>query len=132
MDYRTLSDTTSKQYLLQQFAITDNYGIRKINEDYMVAMGTAYASRVGERFRITLNSGEVFTVITGDIKANKHTDLTNRYSPINSISGNLLEFIVDKNIIDEGVIKRGDLSYYEKFEGDVVKIEGLGNLFEQD
>ena len=130
MDYRTITDRDSEQYVMQQSAATGECGVRKFNEDYMVAMGTFYAERAGERFRIALDSGSVFTVITGDIKNPTHTDSTNRYSEIDGSSGNLLEFIVDGYAVDNMVVFLGDVSYYDKFEGDIVSIEYLGYAFE--
>ena len=69
MDYRTITDTSSPQYDLQQHAYTDSQGIRRVDGDVCVALGTAYADSCGERFEITLDSGNSFTAVVGDIKA---------------------------------------------------------------
>ena len=40
MDYRTITDTSSEQYAIQQNAWTDSRGLRRSCDDYLVAMGT--------------------------------------------------------------------------------------------
>lgn len=69
MDYRAITDKESVQYDLQQLAYTDSQGIRRIDGDVCVALGTGYADKCGERFEITLDSGNSFTAIVGDIKS---------------------------------------------------------------
>ena len=65
MDYRTITDTASRQYQLQQSAWTDDQGLRRLGEDYLVAMGTGWLNEgCGERFQVTLDSGAQFTTLT--------------------------------------------------------------------
>ena len=80
MDYRTITDTSSEQYAIQQNAWTDSRGLRRSCDDYLVAMGTGWLTEgCGDRFQVTLESGSVFTVRVGDIEADQHTDSTHRY-----------------------------------------------------
>lgn len=130
MDYRAITDKTSAQYKLQQEAYTDDKGIRLYQDYYIVAMGTYYTDKVGDTFKITLESGNSFNVIVGDIKADSHTDSYNMYSPIYNangelISANILEFIVDIDAISNQVKKLGTLSVYDEFKGNIVKIERI-------
>jgi hypothetical protein len=108
MDYRRITDKTSKQWELQQRAWTEERGFRKIGEHFLVAVGTFYADEVGKELLIEFEDGQKIKAIVGDIKQDKHTDSTNRYVPVN---GNIVEFIVDVEKLDPEVIRRGDVSW---------------------
>jgi hypothetical protein len=108
MDYRKITDKTSKQWKLQEQAWTEERGFRKIGEHFLVAVGTFYADEVGKELLIEFEDGQQIKAIVGDIKQNKHTDPTNRYVPVN---GNIVEFIVDVEKLDPEVIRRGDVSW---------------------
>ena len=128
MDYRKITDKSSAQYMLQMESYTDDMGLRKYEDHYIVAMGTYYSDNVGDTFKITLDNDTSFNVIIGDIKANCHTDSQNMYSPVydnngNLISANVIEFIVDTNKLDRSVTKLGTVSAYDDFKGNIVKIE---------
>jgi len=120
MDYRTITSPSSKQYALQQEAYTDpDTGIRMYDGCYMVALGTFYAQQAGERFHITLTSGVEFDAITGDIKADIHTDTMHQHR-----NGNIVEFVVDTRCISRTCKVMGDMSW-AGFKGQVAKIEKL-------
>ena len=128
MDYRKITDKTSAQYMLQMEAYTDDMGLRKYGDHYIVAIGTYYSDNIGDTFKITLDNDTSFNVIIGDIKADCHTDSQNMYSPVydnngNLISANVIEFIVDTNTLDRSVTKLGTVSAYDDFKGNIVKIE---------
>lgn len=130
MDYRCITDKTSAQYELQQFAWTDEDGFRRIGNDYIVAMGTYYAENVGDRFKITLDTDNEITVIIGDIKQDVHTDYFNQYTPIydeNGIffSGNVLEFIVDTDVLPKVPRRLGTVSYFNYLKGNIKSIERI-------
>ncbi|MGN0667226.1 MAG: hypothetical protein ACI4KF_11965 [Huintestinicola sp.] len=125
MDYRTITDKSSVQYRLQQEAYTDSMGIRRIDGDVCVALGTAYAEECGRRFEITLDTGEKFTAITADIKADSHTDPTNRYVELWEGSGDMVEFVVDTEKLDKHVRLMGSIGEYEQYSGNVVSIIDL-------
>ena len=119
MDYKKITDKSSKQWHLQQLAYTDSEGFRKFNGSYLVAVGTYYADEVGKEFRVTLDSGIVFHAMVGDIKQDIHTDANNQYVTMN---GNIMEFIVDVDKLDELTKKLGDVSN-SGLEGSIIKIE---------
>ena len=130
MDYRCITDKTSDQYELQQFAWTDKDGFRRIGDDYIVAMGTYYAENIGNRFKITLDTDNEITVIIGDIKQDIHTDYFNQYTPIydeNGIffSGNVLEFIVDTDVLPKIPRRLGTVSYFDNLKGNIKSIERI-------
>ncbi|MCM1524667.1 MAG: hypothetical protein NC120_09450 [Ruminococcus sp.] len=125
MDYRAITDTGSVQYDLQKQAYTDSQGIRRIDEDVCVALGTAYATDCGERFEITLDSGNIFTAIVGDIKADTHTDPSNSYVELWEGHGDMVEFIVDTKKLDKHIRIMGSVGEYEDYSGNVVSIVRL-------
>ena len=118
MDYRTITNTDSTQWYMQQAAWTAPNGIRCYGDRYMVAMRTYYSEQCGDKFDITLSSGQVIKVITGDIKADKDTDPTNMYIEHNQ---NIVEFIVDVNVLNSLSQQMGDVSY-SGLEGDIISI----------
>ena len=119
MDYEKITNKSSRQWHLQQLAYTDSEGFRKFNDSYLVAVGTYYADEVGKEFRVTLDSGIVFHVMVGDIKHDIHTDANNQYVTMN---GNIMEFIVAVDKLDELTKKLGNVSN-SGLEGSIIKIE---------
>lgn len=134
MDYRTITDKNSVQYTMQQDAWTDEFGLRRYGDDYMIALGTYYTDICGERFRITLDSGNSFTAVVGDIKSDEHTDKNNQYTAVydnrgNFISANIVEFIVDEEYLSDKIKTWGSVGAISQFKGDIVMIE---RLYEND
>lgn len=123
MDFRAITNVSSEQYKLQEECVTDSHGLRKYGDDYVIAVGSYYADRVGDRLEITLESGEKFMAVVGDFKADAHTDKTNRYYPMSDGKKNVIEFIVDTDALDSMARKMGDISYIDGFEGNIDSIE---------
>ena len=115
---------------MQKLAYTDALGCRRYGEYYIVGLGSAYADRIGETFEVELETGVVFKIITGDMKADCDTDVTNRYGPCVNYNGedcaNVLEFIVDREVLSKGAYQWGGVDYYEKFKGNIVRMTYLG------
>ena len=132
MDYRYITNKASDQYKLQLSAWTDNMGLRKVDDYYLVAMGTYYSDNIGDKFRITLEGDKTFDVMIGDVKADIHTDKNNMYSPVYNSNGsfksaNVIEFIIDKKTVSKKVKLWGDVSAYDEFAGNIVKIERISD-----
>lgn len=130
MSYRAITNTRSAQYKLQQDAWTDTNGLRRYGDDYMIAVGTFYSDTVGERFKITLANGFEFTAVVGDIKADRHTDSKNMYTPVYNangkvISANVIEFIVDTSSLPRDVRLMGTVSAINDFEGNIKTMEKI-------
>ncbi|MDR0992810.1 MAG: hypothetical protein LBL87_07975 [Ruminococcus sp.] len=130
MDYRTITDKSAPQWRYREIAYTDSYGFRRIVDDYVVALGTYYCDEVGQRFRITLDSGKAFTVIAGDIKDPAHTDPDNMYTPVYGDGGSLksgcvIEFLVDTRKLDKEAVTLGTVSCYSALSGNIEKIEKI-------
>lgn len=121
MDYRMISDSGSMQYKLQQQAYTDENGFRKVDDAYCIALGSAYGTEIGTRYKIALDTGLEFTAILAECKDNKHTDSTNRYI---SENGNIIEWIVNTDKLNELALAMGDISY-AGFKGKIIKIERI-------
>lgn len=115
---------------MQKLAYTDALGCRRYGEYYIVGLGSAYADRIGETFEVELETGVIFKIITGDMKADCDTDVTNRYGPCVNYNGedcaNVLEFIVDREVLSKGAYQWGGVDYYEKFKGNIVRMTYLG------
>ena len=130
MDYNCITDDTTVQWDMQQNAWTDWQGLRRYNNDYMVAMGSYYSDyEVGSRFEITLDNDTVFTVILGDLKKDIHTNKTHMYTPVYDdwqlVKANVIEFIVDENQLSSDVKKLGTISGYDEFDGNIKSIKKL-------
>ncbi len=121
MDYRTITNKSSKQWEMQQNAKTDEFGLRTYDDMYMVALGTYYTQKCGEIFNITFDNGYTIKCITGDIKSDAHTDSLKQHR-----NGNVVEFIVDTNKLDSLPKKMGDISWcHDKFKGNITKIQKI-------
>lgn len=122
MPYTAITNRTSAAYKQQQRAYTDDNGLRKINNDYCVAMGTFYSSTIGERFKVTMSTGRTFTIIISDIKSDRHTDSTHRYTAHN---GCMMEFLIDRSALNSKIRSSGSVGSLELFSGQFAKIEKI-------
>jgi len=125
MSYRAITYRNSRQWQMQQSAWTDFDGLRRYNSLIMVAIGTGHGHFVGDEIYITLSSGMSFPAIVGDIKCDRHTDPTNRFTAHNNC---WLEFIVCIPSICPIARNRGDISF-KGFYGYVVSIEAHNIYF---
>lgn len=129
-DYHFYNVDGTPHKRLQQVAWTDDYGCRRYNNDYIVALGSFYSVDIGDRFEVTLDSGNVFTIILGDGKADVDTDPTNMYAPCVNYEGeqcaNVIEFIIDKNVVSIEAYRYGSMDYYDLFKGNIIKMVYLG------
>lgn len=123
MSYKAITNTRSAQYKLQQKCWTDDEGLRRLDDDYVIALGTYYADYIGERFKITLDTGESFTGVVGDFKANKHTDSKHQYYDCGNGKKNVVEFVVDTRELNRKARRMGDISYIQGFKGNIKSIE---------
>lgn len=123
MDYRAITATDSPQYQLQQEAWTDDYGLRRVDNFYCVALGSAFGSTIGDKYLVTLSTGEEIPVILSDQKADQDTisDNTRDYN------GAVLEFVVDAAALPESVRCSGDVSSIPLFQGSVKEIRRLSD-----
>ena len=118
MAYQAVTATGSSQYrlLYGENAYTDeSTGIRMVDGRYCVAVGTGWASVIGTKIDVVMDNGSVFKCILGDVKADIHTDPTNKYQ---AMDGSVLEMIVDRNYA---------LHYPDGLSGTIAKIVVIGD-----
>ena len=122
MDYRALTDISSKQWELQQYAYDGNYGIRMVDGCYCVATSSMYGD-VGDKIRVTTDRGNSYWCIIADIKG---YDSVGGWYHVNSQGTiNLIEFVVDSNYIPNECWQMGDMGVIDNIGGNVIKIERL-------
>ena len=128
MDFRTLTDVASAQWELQQYAWTDWQGFRRIGDDYCVALGTYYG-QVGDRFRITTDKGNVYTVIEADAKgyAVSYDGYHTWYHVCGDGRINVVEFVVDTYCLDSYALTMGDCNVIDNIGGNIISIERLSD-----
>lgn len=123
MDWRAVTNTSSKQYeLLNSGIFNMDSGLLITEDGYVaVALGSKYGN-VGDKFRITLDTGKRFKAIKADAKSDAHTiNGCHQYQ-----DGSVIEFVVDTNNLryeNRLAYAMGDISYVEGFEGIVTSIE---------
>ena len=103
-------------------AYTNEDGLRMYREDgvdyYCVALGSYYG-KVGDKFWVETDKGNVYRVIKADEKADKHTDATNRVTLHN---GCLMEWVVEINKLDPKVRSSGNINNVPAVSGQIVRI----------
>ena len=118
-DYRCLS-RSSAQWKLQEQAYTDENGLRKIGDAYLVAMGSYYGTTLGTKYEVTLSSGNSFTVMLCDFKDNRHTDGNNQICLSN---GSVIEFYVESDKMPSIIRQMGSVGALSQFSGSIISIE---------
>lgn len=109
MDYRKITNKSTKQYYYRTKASTNEVGVREYNGTPLIAVGSPYGE-VGGTLVIKLSSGKIFTAIIGDTKGDRcrHDD------------GSMLEFIVDTDILSKDIIRKGNLE--ELYGGHITNV----------
>lgn len=120
MSYKAITNTRSKQYQLQKKAVTDpTTGIRTIDGDYCVAIGSGWGCVVGDRILVTLQGGKTFNAIVADAKADAHTNSDNKTT---THDNSVIEFVVDTGSLPKSVRISGNVGTLDQFSGGVVSI----------
>lgn len=122
MSYKAITDTTSRQWQLQQLATINEYGVRCIDGIPLVAVGTGWGLSVGDIALVTCDNGNSFKIMVGDIKSDRHTDNENKTTMSN---GCRLEFIVDIDQLNQYAKIVGSLAVLDEYKGYVVNIEKI-------
>ena len=117
-DYRCLS-RDSKHWKLQEQAYTDDNGLRKIDDAYLVALGSYYGTELGTQYIVTLSTGNTFKIMLCDQKKNIHTDDKNQ---VDIGNGSVLEFYVDANKLPRIAKITGTIGSIDFFSGEVISI----------
>jgi hypothetical protein len=120
MDWRAITSRTSPHYKLQNsYAYTAEDGIRMVEGRYCIALGSYFTKTIGQYVDVVLENGTVIHCILGDQKSDAHTDAAHIAHP----DGSIVEFIIDKKLIDPLPRRMGSMSYaYEEWRSPVVQI----------
>lgn len=115
-DGKSITDKYSAAYWqLQRMSVVN--GLYMEGEYVGIAISSFYG-RVGDKFRITLSSGQVFYAVMTDTKQSSQLD-ENYTHP----DGSLIEFIVDTPTLPEQVRLEGSLNCI--YTGSIEKIERM-------
>ena len=101
-------------YADSEFGIPEDY--------YLIALGSYYGTSIGTKYRITLDTGNIFYGILGEFKADKHTNSTNQYAVRNN---DIIEFIVDDSALIAQVRSMGSASAYLPLSGRITSMERI-------
>lgn len=119
MDYRRLGKYLQAD--LQEVATTDENGFRVVDGRYLIAVGTAVSNEVGAYVTLILENGTEIECIVGDVKDDIHTQDNNIVTEANEC---VSEFIIDKEVMPEKVLRMGSVSYaFEEWKSMVVSIK---------
>jgi hypothetical protein len=120
MDCSAITDVNSAQYRFKYEYLSSACGIMLVDDRYVCAVGSYYATEIGTRIDLVMENGSIVPCVVGDIKADKHTDKTNRqHSKDNSV----VEFIVATDNLSNEVTLHGDCSYAdERLKGEIKSI----------
>lgn len=116
MDGRCITDTSSAAYWQLQRMKPVN-GIY-MEECYVGIAISSFYGHVGDKFRITLSSGQVFYAVMTDTK--KSEELSDQYT---HPDGSMIEFIVDTPTLPKQVLFDGSLDCI--FTGSIKRIERM-------
>ena len=121
MDWKFITSPSSAQYKLKQQCYVGNYGVIMYQGRYCVALGSGYIKTgVGTKFDLILANGHVIQCIAGDMKADAHTDDSNR---ITSHDGSIAEFIVNTSSLVPKARRMGDIGYScDEWNSEISKI----------
>lgn len=127
MSYHAITTKSSPQYRLQHDGktTTDKYGLRRRGEDYVVALGSYYGTKIGQRYQISFESGTTITAILGDCKSDRHTDSKGQQ---HLTDGSVVEFITDSaDKLNSSIRRKGNVSEHPgvNFKGNVVSIQKI-------
>lgn len=131
MDYRCCGKNTKQRKLYNNFGYIDNNGFVRcdgeedlgiMDDYYFIALGSYYGTNIGDKYRITTDTGNIIYGILGDAKADQHTNSTHQYAVNNN---DVVEFLVHTPSLRKDVKQMGNANVYEPLSGNIVKIEKI-------
>lgn len=125
MDYRTITNTSSRQYqfIKANMNVGEN-GLLYTDDQYIgVALGSYYGD-IGDKFVLTFEDGREVKVIKIDAKADIHTiDGCYQY-----LDGSMIELVIDTERALESfqqAMLMGDFNYSDLFNGSIVSVHKM-------
>lgn len=122
MPYTALRSGTS-QYKVVHMASANKYGILEYKERAVVAVGFGWGLKIGDTATVTTTNG-TYKIVVGDWKARCDTDNSNKVTTSN---GCVVEFIVDRNSLDQRIKTSGSVASINKYSGKVLDIVSDGS-----
>lgn len=126
MGYDKITNKSAPAYHIvnSDLCYTDEFGLRRYKtndsqftidgaDDYVIALGTFYKDKglVGNRYLIVTSTG-MYTAITGDEKADEHTDKMHMFSMHNNgTKAGIIEWIVDQPKLDPDIKRAGTVTF---------------------
>lgn len=92
---------------LNRLASPDTDGFMKLDNRYLIAVGSRFGTKIGQYLDLVLENGVVIPCIMGDLKADQDTDLTHTFTYHSSCCS---EFIIDEHTIRSDIFERGNAS----------------------
>lgn len=131
MDWRAITNRQSAQYkFVNTWGWCDGEGFMRcsgekdlgITDDYyLVALGSYYGTKIGTKYKITTDTGNVFYAALGDCKSDYHTNSTHQYAR----NKDIVEFIVDTRYLNSNVKRMGSANVYMPLNGYIKSIERI-------
>ena len=131
MQYNIARKGSPQRNLIDNYAWIDGAGFARINGErdlgitddyYCVAMGAFYGRTIGNKYRITTNTGHVFYVIMAEFKDKSETNSTQQYGARNK---DILEFLVNTSTLYYPVKNYGTCNVYMPLNGSIISIEKI-------
>lgn len=97
---------------INRLATPDRDGFMKLDNRYLIAVGSRFDTEVGQYLDLILENGVVIPCIMGDLKADEDTDSTNTFTCHSRCCS---EFIIDENSIRSDIYERGNASLKHGF-----------------
>ena len=121
MDGSLITDETSKAYeVISSLEVKDGL---YCDGKYIAIAISDYYGKVGDRFKTTLENGNVFYAIKSDTKKSEELNDKEEHP-----DGSMIEFIIDIKEAKKHyslAIKMGDFNYVDEYKGSIKKIERL-------
>lgn len=136
MDANALSKSSTQYKFIKKWGYIDSNGFYRCKAEadfgvtsdyYIVAMGSYYTRTVGDKFRITTDTGNVFYVTIGDFKADIHTNSKHQYTVMNK---DIVECIVNTKTLLPEVRRMGTCNVFMPLNGSIVKIEKMNFIYD--
>lgn len=137
MDYGTVTAEGTGSYRICRSpdSYSDSHGLRRFKttseqftvngeDDYVIALGTYYKPKgtIGSRFLVVTSTG-MYTAITGDEKADSHTDSMHMFGYCGDNAA-MIEWIVERSRLDSDIAMHGTVTKgtIEALQGEILHI----------
>ncbi len=125
---RSSKITYGKLGLINSLARPDQDGFMKLDDRYLIAVGSRFNTVAGQHIDLVLANGLIIKCIMGDAKADCDTDATNTFTYKSSCCS---EFIIDSKTIRSDIYERGNASIkYATWDAPVVKVVVYDKYYE--